>query len=271
MNDIVTKSKNNRIFFAVLLGVLLFVISIGVGIYSYKLGRRTININAEITKVEYNATSNKATVKYKVNHKEYSKIVNTNSTKELTVSDKIPITYDRDNPDLLINNKYYPIISIACFFISILLLIVFLPKYVTKILRDKEIKQMKKDNVFIDIPISEIIVDNTLKPVQGIHAYKLRLNYNNPKNNQEYVYESDPCYVNLSKIIENTRINHAKIYLNKLNTNDYYVDLKTLYPDIPVINPNEVLSSRKATEVIAERFEEKKEEYEAKKKEDNNK
>lgn len=245
MKDNITKSKNQKLSLISLLSIVLLIVSIAIGVYSYKLSLREIKINADIIKLDYDSKKYTVTAEYYVNDKRYEKILVIESKTELTVNSKAEIIYDKDNPNNLINNTYYPIISGVLFITSIVLILIFIPKYLDFLKRNKDIRKMKKQGMYIDVPITEIIIDNNIKPVDGQYAYKARCRYLNKNNNQEYTYESDPCFINISQVIETNKINHVKIYFLREDTNNYYVDLDTLLPDIPVINPNIVMQGNK--------------------------
>ena len=46
------------------------------------------------------------------------------------------------------------------------------------------------------------------------------MRYLNKKDNKEYVYESDDVFVDINKVIQETGINHIKIYIDKTNTDN---------------------------------------------------
>jgi hypothetical protein len=261
MKDSITEAKNTKLTIIVIISLAILVASIAIGIYSYNLDQKAIEVNANVVKVEYNNKDYMATVEYKVNEQAYTKIIKSN--KEVAVNSKLPISYNKDNPNDLVNNTYWPIIAIALLFIAIILLIIFLPKFIKRLERNRLNKRLVLENTYIDIPISEIVVNNTIKPVNGTYAYKARMRYLNKKDNKEYVYESDDVFVDINKVIQETGINHIKIYIDKTNTDNYYVDLGSLYPDIPIINPDIVLGGDKKEE-------EKKEEPVEVKEEDKN-
>ena len=245
MKDTITESQNNTRTIIVIIAFILLVGSICLAGYSYKLEQKAVNVYSEIIKVDYNNKEYLATVKYTVNDTDYTKIIRTKSSKEITVNDKIKITYDKDNPNNLINNKYYPVLSTVGFVASIICLIIFAPKYIKQNKRIKDVRRMIKENMFIIAPISEVLIDNTKKIVNGTHAYKLRSKFLNKADNKEYIYESDSVYIDLNAIKEETRATNVKIFIDKTNTNNYYIDLESLYPDVPIIDPMVVLGGNK--------------------------
>ena len=260
MKDNITKTKNTILTLISLLSIILLIVSIIIGVYSYNLSTREIKIHATIVKIDYNHV---ATVEYYVNNKRYEKVMNVDPETELTVNDQVEIIYDKDNPANLINNAYYPIISGIMFIAGVVLFIIFIPKYLEYLKRQKDIKKMKLQGIFIDVPITELVVDNNIKPVKDKHAYRARIKYFNKMSNQEYIYESDPCFVNLSQVIEQNGIHNVKIYFMRENTNNYYVDLDCLIPDIPVVNPDLIMKEKKE-EVIEKESTESKPEAEKK-------
>ena len=245
MRDTITESKNNTKAIIVIVAFLMLVASIALGVYSYRLEQKAVNIYSDIIEVKYNNKEYVATVKYTVNDQEYTKIIRTKSSKEITLNDKIKIAYDKDNPKNLINNTYKPIVAAIILVIAVIVLVIFAPSYFKMLKRKKTVKRIIKDNMFIIAPISEIIIDTTKKVVNDTHSYKLRSKFLNKADNKEYIYESDSVYIDLNKIIQETRVQNIKIYIDKLNTNNYYVDLESLYPDVPIIDPLVVLGGNK--------------------------
>ena len=258
MKDSITEAKNTKLTIFVIISFAILIASISLAVYSYNLEQKAIEVYSNVIKVEYNNKDYMATVEYRVNEQTYTKIIKSN--KEVAVNSKMLITYNKDNPNTLLNNTYWPIIAVSLFFIALMFIIIFLPRFIKRLLRNKLNKRLKLENTYIDIPISEIVVDNTVKPVNGTYAYKARMRYLNKKDNKEYVYETDDVFVDINKVIQETGINHIKIYLDKLNTNNYYADLGSLYPDIPIINPNIVLGGNKKEEKKEEPVENKEEE-----------
>lgn len=242
MKDKITNGKKLRVEFVALFCVILLIASLIFAFYDYKLKLKAITIEALITEIDY-SNSNIATISYVVDGETYTKKISVSSS--LATGDYTKITYDMYNPSHFINNQYYVYIYLGCLVLSFILMFIFVPKACNFVSRDVFRSKVRKNGYVIDATISEVIVDNTFKMIKGSYPYKVRAKFLNKANNMEYVYESDSVYINLADIISKYRMTTVKVYLDKTNTYNYYVDLSSLIPNIPIINPSLFMNSKK--------------------------
>lgn len=245
MKDKITNGKKLRCELIALFSIILLICSLLFAFYDYKLKLKAITIEALITEIDYSSGS-VATISYDVEDESYTKKINVSSS--LATGDYVKITYDMYNPSHFINNKYYIYIYLGCLVISFLLMWLYLAKAWNFILRDSFRSKVKKNGYVVDAVISEVIVDNTFKMIKGSYPYKIRAKFLNRTNNMEYVYESDSVYINLANIISKYRATTVKVYLDKTNTYNYYVDLSSLVPNIPIIDPSLFMNPKKKEE-----------------------
>lgn len=244
MNDNLTKSKNFKYYLYSSIGTILLIISLSLIVYNFNLEQRAINISATIKSIDYNTKKRNSTIEYKVEDKTYTKIISLKDNEKLTVTDKVIIRYDKNNPNKLINTEY---IILTIFFLivsSIISLLIGLNKTIKLLKNKKNINYLKKDGLFIECLITELIINNTIKQYKGKYPYKLRCKYLNPKDNKEYIFESDNTYINLQEIINQYNKRSIIVYIDKNNTSNYHVDLKSLFPKIEIINPKELMKSK---------------------------
>jgi len=232
MKDKVTKNAETRSYIGLILSIILILGGIIFTIYNYILNTNAITKTAIVTEVNY-ANNNIATIEYVVEGTTYT---TTQKVSNATVNDEIKITYDKRNPYKIINNKYYYYIAIAMIIIGLIIFKIIGLKGISNINKNKRVAKLKKDGTLIEADLTEILVNNQAPVIGGSFPYRLRAKYLNPADNREYFFESPDYYLNINKLVEGQVHNKVKIYLNKANTNDYYIDLSSLKPDIPLMN-----------------------------------
>lgn len=242
MKDKITNAKNIKYYIFSILGLILLITGLSLGISDYLLEQRAINISATIKTIDYNANNRKATIEYKVENKKYSKVINLKDDQELTVKDNIMIKYDKNNPNNLINNDHIIFITL-CIVSSVIFLLLGLNTTFKLLKKQKNIKYLIKNGLYIECSISEIILNNTVKSYRGTYPYKIRCKYINPIDTKEYTFESDNTYINLQKVINEYGNKTILVYIDKENTSNYHVDLSSLYPKIKIIDPKELMKS----------------------------
>lgn len=244
MSDKLTKSKNLKYYLYSIIGTMFLIIGMCLIIYDYNLEQRAINISATIKSIDYNTIKRNATINYKVEDKTYTKVISLKGNEELTVTDKVIIRYDKNNPNKLINNEYIIIISAFLIVSSIISLLLGLNKTIKLLKKQKNINYLKKQGLFIECLITELIINNTIKSYKGKYPYKIRCKYLNPTDNKEYIFESDNTYTNIQEIINKYNKTSITVYIDKNNTSNYYVDLISLFPKIEIIDPRELMKSK---------------------------
>ena len=259
MNDTVTKKRKliNKIMTC--LGFLLLISCISLGIYDYILEQRAVNVSATIISLEYNNTNAKALVRYKVEEQTYEQKITLPKTSNLSVKDQTKIKYDMNNPNKLIYNNHEILIAIIAI-VSILILIINLPKFIINFKNQRRINKLYKNSIYVKANITDVIVDTNGKKNKGALPYKVRGKYLNPADNQEYIFESIDTYVNPSDIIREYNVNTIVVLVDKTNPHNYYVDLDSLTPKINLIDP---------LSFISKEHKEEKEEVKEEPKEDN--
>lgn len=233
MKDKVTQKNEFKSYLGLIISIILIIGGITFAIYNYVLSTNAITKTAIVTEIKY-GSSNIATVQYTVEGKTYTA---TKKVGNATVNDEIKITYDKRNPSKLINNEYYYYIAIAMFIVGLIIFKLLGLKGISNLKKNKKITKLKKEGIQIEADLTEILINNQAASIAGSFPYRIRAKYLNPSDNREYFFESPDYYININKLVENQTRNKVKIYLNKNNTNEYYIDLSSLKPDIPLLTP----------------------------------
>jgi hypothetical protein len=243
MKDTITEKNKIINYIITALAVISLITGIALMVYDYQLEQKAININAIITSLDYENGVNKATIKYKIDRESYRQEIKLNSNK-YSVNDELPIKYDINNPGKLINNNHL-IISIAAISLSLLLFIISLKGTIKNIKRSKNIKNLVQKGIYVQAIISEIYIDNKEKKKNGNYPYKLRAKFNNPLDNQIYVFDSEPTYIDLNSVIKKYNNQMILVYLDKNNTSNYYVDLDSLFPHVNLVDVGSIMGEKK--------------------------
>ena len=142
MNDTVIKRRNVMNTILTTIGILLLLFTVTLGVYDYLEEQNGISVNATIVSIESKGASYTADVTYKVENKTYEQKNIPISTKgSLAIGDTIPIKYDLNNPSRLIHNNHLIILG-ATGLLSIILLIINLPKFINHSKRKSRVKKI---------------------------------------------------------------------------------------------------------------------------------
>ena len=61
-----------------------------------------------------------------------------------------------------------------------------------------------------------------------MNPYKIRACYNNPQDNKNYFFVSEEEETDLKDLVSKNNIQYINVYINKKNTDDYYVDIESI-------------------------------------------
>ncbi len=104
-----------------------------------------------------------------------------------------------------------------------------------------KIATLKKEGNQIEATIQDIIVNNKAKQAKGYYPYHLRARYLDPNTNNNYLFESEDTYININDQINRYQAQTVKVYVDKANIMNYFVDLSSIVPDYKVTNPREYM------------------------------
>ena len=223
-----------------IIAIILFVIGLSFIINDYTLEQKAINTTAKILTINYEGRNYVAEVEYKAGRETIKKMIYLEN-EDLAVNDTIPIKYDKNNPNKLIENNHL-ILIIIFIAASIIFSILGLFKTIKSIKKDSQIKKIKNSGLYIMAPITEIYINNIEKPVLGKYPYKLRSKFINPNDNKEYVFESDNTFINLQDVINKYHNTTIKIFIDRENSSNYYVDYSSLFPEIKIVSPKDLMN-----------------------------
>ena len=241
MRDSIIARRNtiNLVFTIIGLGLLIYTIYQGV--HDYREEQHAVKIDAEITAFTPGTIINTGTIKYLVEGELYEiPNVNLGIDKSLTVGDITKIKYDINNPKRIVNNDHLILLSITGV-LSVIILIVTLPRRIKIINRYMKIATLKKEGNQIEATIQDIIVNNKAKQAKGYYPYHLRARYLDPNTNNTYLFESEDTYININDQINRYQAQTVKVYVDKANIMNYFVDLSSIVPDYKVTNPREYM------------------------------
>ncbi len=236
MKDNVTKMKRIKNIVFTFLGIILLFSCVSLAIYDYALEQKAVNVSAMIVSIDYDDGGNKAIVRYKVEDKNYEQKIKLPINSKLSVKDQTKIKYDINNPNKLISNNHEILIA-AFVLLGIFSLLIGLPKFVSDLKRNIRINNLYKKGIYVNAMITDIFVNNNGKKAKGMKPYKLRCKYLNPANNQEYVFESEDYYVDLSSVVNKYNAKGVVVLIDKNNSGNYYVDLDSIVPKIKLVDP----------------------------------
>ena len=257
MNDTVIKRRNVMNTILTTIGILLLIFTVTLGVYDYLEEQKGISVNATIVSIESKGASYTADVTYKVENKTYEQKSIPISTKgSLAIGDTIPIKYDLNNPSRLIHNNHLIILGVTGL-LSIILLIINLPKFINHLKRNSRVKKLLKAGKFVNATIQEVYINNRGKKNGEYFPYRLRSKYINPANNATYVYDSEDSYINLNQVISTYNTQTIKVFIGETEPNNYYVDLESLIPNINVIDPRQLMNEEREKEKAAKEAAEK--------------
>ncbi len=261
----IIKTKN---YVCTVIGTGLLLLSMSLGIYDIALEQKAINITGKIISVDQKGTTSYATVEYKVSSIKYQQAVPIKDTQSAVVGEEMSVKYDKDDPSKPVNNNHL-ITIIPTSIISIVFLAFGLKGTIKEIKLNIKVNKLKTKGMYINCPISEVYLNNLVKPFRGKYPYRLRCKFINPKNNQEYVFESDNTYLNLHEVLNKYNNKSVLVYIDKDDKTNYYVDLSTLFPQFKLTSPEELMNPK--PEEAKEENKESKEEITDEKNESNSK
>lgn len=241
MNDKISNIIKTKNYICAILGTILLIFGVGLTIYDIVLEQKAINMNARVVSIDYKGNDRYAAVEYKVNGTKYNQAVPIGTNENISVNDEIKIKYDKDNPSLPINNNH-TLTSIVSIAFSIIFLLLGLKGTIKELKKQSKISHLEKKGIYIECPISEVYINNLVKPFQGKYPYRLRCRYLNPKDNKEYVFESFDTYINLQEIINKYGNKTILVFIDKQDSFNYYVDLSSLFPQLKLTSPAELMN-----------------------------
>jgi len=267
MKDTVLARRSATNLFFTLIGLALLIFTLTRLTMDYMLEKQAVEVKALIKAVEAAPVGYKAHVVYQVEGIDYDQYhVDLGIRNKLTVGDYTKIKYDLKDPKKLIHNEH-EILLATTGTLAFVILVAFLPGRIKMIKKESLKKRLKSEGIAIQANVQDIIVNTNGKKNKGFYPFRLRANYLNPKDNKKYIYESDDSYINPNDIIAKYHIKTVNVYLDKENTQNYYLDIFSLIPNYEVVDPRQFMKEyyekRKEAEQpapVAEPTEEKKEE-----------
>ena len=246
MKDKVLKQREIVSYIMTVLAFVLLGYAIVQSVKDFIDEKRAIKVSAKIKGIEYSALNYRADISFKVEDKTYEHYhIPLSKTNKLTVGDTVEIKYDMNNPNVLINNNHL-MTTIPAVVFSLIFIIVFLPKTLKLIANKKNIKRLKAEGYIIDASVSNVYVNTNGKKHKEAFPYRLRSTFLNPSDQKEYIFESADSYVNLSDVINFNGTRTVKVYIDKNNTTNYYVDLDSLIAPVTIIDPSTLMADFKA-------------------------
>lgn len=223
-----------------ILGIILLLVSITLFTYDYILEKKALTVTATIKNLDFKNNSNSAMVGYNIEGKYYENYVKLKRNSKLTVQDQISIKVDMYNPTKLIKNNH-TFLAIIILILAVILLVLKLPATIKYFKKSNNNKKLMTTGLSINAIITDVFVNNKIKQHKGKYPYRLRCQYTNPVDNQLYIFESDDTYNDLNSFIKENGTNQIQVYIDRGNTNNYYVNYSSLIPKINVIDPIEFM------------------------------
>ena len=241
MRDNIIAKRNTINLIFTLIGLGLLIYTIYQGVHDYKEEQHAVKVDAEITAFTPGTFVNTGNIKYLVEGEVYEiSNVNLGIDKTLTVGDTTKIKYDINNPKRIVYNDHLILLSITGV-LSVIILLLTLPRRIKLINRSMKIATLKKEGNQIEATIQDIIVNNKAKQAKGYYPYHLRARYLDPNTNNNYLFESEDTYININDQINKYQAQTIKVYVDKANIMNYFVDLSSIVPDYKVTNPREYM------------------------------
>lgn len=242
MKDIFKNSKKIMTLLISFIAILAICGSIVLSLYDYVLENKSIKISATIKEINYNSISANAVVEYVVNEEKYENNILLLGNDNFSVNDKITIKVDMYTPEKLINNEHL-FITVPIVVISLVICLLYIPSSIKYIKKDLNKKNIKENGIYIIATISEVFVNNNGKKYKGQFPYRLRCRYQNPADNQLYVFDSEDSYTNIDNIIRKYNNQTVVVYLEKGHPENYFVDLDSLLPQYNLVDPVEFMKT----------------------------
>ncbi len=180
-------------------------------------------VKAQVVSINYQNNQDEYLLKYTINGKEYQ---NTTSIDlhNYEVGEKINIYYKKNNPNKIIKKKSI-IIPFILVILSIIAIIYAIIMTLQNIKEVNNIEKIIKEGLAINTTLEDIFV------TARKNKFKLRTSYFNPVDQKKYVYISESFSRDFKDYLTTNGIKEITVYLNKENTNQYYVDLNSLRKD----------------------------------------
>ena len=212
---------------------LLFIIGTIAGLYAIITfildaiaENNKVFITGTVTEVKYEDKNTIIKVDYEVQRVKYYQQIKTKEN--LTVNDQYEITYNKNNPSLPVNNEHSIEIAVGASILAIIYALT-INDMIIIILKNKRINKFKTEGILIKANIQEILINTKAIRFKGRRPYIIRLSYVNPQNGKTYIYKSENIYEDIKSTIERNNIQTVDVYLNKDNTDKYYIDLNSIF------------------------------------------
>lgn len=225
------------------LAIVLFIISLSLAVYGYILEKNALNISGIITSVDYQNGNIMANVKYTVAGKIYENKISLKDDTEASVNDPANIKVDMRNPQKQINNIHLLLAALS-FIFACFLSVFFLPTYIKERKQERKADLLMKTGLYIQAPLTEIYANNKGKQYKKRYPSRLRCHYVNPQDSKQYIFDSEDTFLNLAEIIKQYNSQTVTVYIDKTNTNNYYVDLSSLAPKLNIVDPIAFMKSQ---------------------------
>ncbi len=215
-----------------ILSIIGVIFSIGLYIRDAYLETIAVETKAKILSIDYNNKERYATVTYDVNGANY--VLPTpldESQEELAVNDTLTIKYNINNPGVAIYNEHLKEVLIIIF-ISLIGTALTTNRTLRIIKNLKYINGLKENGITLEANIVEAYIDINFPKKKSKFPRRIRARYLNPQDNKEYTFDSDYTYKDLNELLSKSNISTIKVYLDKNNTNIYYVDLDNLIKEL---------------------------------------
>lgn len=206
-----------------LIGVVLLVL----GYLEYNKYRNEQNsygvVEATINEVKVNGDRTIVGFEFLLNENYYFTSITTEESFE--VGDKAKIFYLKNNPE---SCKLSLMTATKAFMYCICGILIFLLGFVMIVKRfliNIRIKHLKKKGLLVKATIQEVLVVNKNR---GKNPYKIRACYYNPQDNKNYFFVSEEEETDLKDLVSKNNIQYINVYINKKNTDDYYVDIESI-------------------------------------------
>lgn len=210
-----------------LISILGVLFSIILFIRDSYLETVSVQTDAKVLSINYDKSQKYATVTYNVEGFDYIVSTPLNEEDEIAVNEKLTIKYNINNPGKAIYNEHLTEILIIVF-ISLFGVAITTNRTIRIIKDYKYLKQLKETGIKLESKIVDIYIDVTAPRRKEDLAYRIRARYLNPQDDKEYTFDSAYTYENLKIKYPNYENATITVYLDKTNTNIYYVDLNSV-------------------------------------------
>lgn len=209
------------------IGVVFLIIGLGVLIMPYTV-RNKVETTGVISSIKYKSNQlaheedmPSVTVTYIVDGKEYESVLNYYSS-NFYEGKQLKIYYDQNNPQK-IHAKAES--SLAYIFLGLGAVFAGIggSGIVIKSKKQKQINYLKANGNLITADYIETKI-NAHYSVNGRHPYNIYCRWIDPNNAKEYLLKSKNLWKNPENIISEKNITEFPVYMDKNNTDSYFVD-----------------------------------------------